>query len=91
MAFNELNSAEHYIIHQLNGVNMKTRGVQEGRTGYGAIWMYQAPNEIQRGVNDVMVESELKDALIRLNPENTRNPVLADEVIYKLRAVFLAV
>ena len=38
-----------------------------------------------------MVESELKDALIRLNPEITQNPALADEVIYKLRAVFLAV
>lgn len=44
MAFNELNSAEHYIIHQLSGVNLNARGVQEGRTGYGANWVYQAPN-----------------------------------------------
>jgi type I restriction enzyme, R subunit len=49
------------------------------------------PGELQRGINEVMVESELKEALIRLNPEITQNPTLADEVIYKLRAVFLAV
>lgn len=91
MAFNELNSVEHYIIHQLSGVNLNAGGVQEGKTGYGAKWVYKAANEIQRGVNEVLVESELKDALIRLNPEITQNPALADEVIYKLRAVFLAV
>ncbi len=91
MAFNELNSVEHYIIHQLSGVNLNARGVQEGQAGYGAGWEYKAANEIQRGVNEVLVESELKAALIRLNPEITQNPALADEVIYKLRAVFLAV
>ncbi|MCF8373143.1 MAG: type I restriction endonuclease subunit R [Bacteroidales bacterium] len=91
MAFNELNSVEHYIIHQLSGVNLNVNGVQEGKTGYGAQWVYKTANEIQRGVNEVLVESELKAALIRLNPEITHNPALADEVIYKLRAVFLAV
>ncbi len=91
MAFNELNSVEHYIIHQLSGVNLNAAGVQEGKAGYGAAWEYKSANEIQRGVNEVLVESELKAALIRLNPEITQNPVLADEVIYKLRAVFLAV
>jgi len=91
MAFNELNSVEHYIIHQLSGVNLNASGVQEGKAGYGATWQYRSANDIQRGVNEVLVESELKAALIRLNPEITQNPVLADEVIYKLRAVFLAV
>jgi type I restriction enzyme, R subunit len=91
MTFNELNSVEHYIIHQLSGVNMNAKGVQEPKTGYSADWLYKAAGEIQRGVNEVLVEAELKDALIRLNPEITQNPALADEVIYKLRAVFLAV
>ena len=91
MAFNELNSVEHYIIHQLSGVNLNATGVQEGKAGYGAAWVYKSANEIQRGVNEVLVESELKVALIRLNPEITQNPALADEIIYKLRAVFLAV
>lgn len=91
MAFNELNSVEHYIIHQLSGVNLNATGVQEGKAGYGEKWQYIAANEIQRGVNEVLVESELKAALIRLNPEIIQNPALADEVIYKLRAIFLAV
>lgn len=91
MAFNELNSVEHYIIHQLSGVNLNATGLQEGKAGYGAEWQYKCASEIPRGVNEVLVESELKDALIRFNPEITQNPALADEVIYKLRAVILAV
>ena len=87
MAFNELNSVEHYIIHQLSGVNLNADGVQETKTEYGTSWVYKSANEIQRGVNEVLVESELKTALIRLNPEITQNHALADEVIYKLRAV----
>nr|WP_294861599.1 HsdR family type I site-specific deoxyribonuclease [uncultured Fluviicola sp.] len=54
-------------------------------------WQYQSSDEIQRGVNEVLVESELKEALIRINPEIALNPTLADEVIYKLRAILLSV
>ena len=32
---------------------------------------------------------ELKAALVRLNPEIASQPELADEVIYKLRAIIL--
>jgi type I restriction enzyme R subunit len=91
MGFNELNSVEHYIIHQLSGVNLNAAGAAESKTSYGAQWVYKGASEIQRGVNEVLVESELKAALIRLNPEIARNHDLADEVIYKLRAVLIAV
>lgn len=91
MAFNELNSVEHYIIHQLSGINLNSHASQEPLPGYGTQWVYQSAQEIQRGINEVLVESEVKAALIRLNPEISQNPALADEVIYKLRAVFLAV
>jgi type I restriction enzyme R subunit len=91
MGFNELNSVEHYIVHQLSGLNLNATGVQEGKAGYGAVWEYKSANEIQRSLNEVLVESELKAALIRLNPEITQKPSLADEVNYKLRAVFLSV
>jgi type I restriction enzyme R subunit len=91
MSFTELNSVEHYIIHQLSGVNLNSDGVQESKTGYGVQWVYQSAKDIKRGVNEVLAESELKDALIRLNPEITNNPELADEVIYKLRSVLIAV
>ena len=36
MGFNELNSVEHYIIHQLSGLNLNTKEVQEPASGYGA-------------------------------------------------------
>lgn len=91
MGFNELNSVEHYIIHQLTGVNLNNNTVAEPQTGYGAQWQFVAPNHLQRSVNEVLLEQELKDALIRLNPEITAQPALADEVIYKLRAVLIAV
>lgn len=91
MSFTELNSVEHYIIHQLSGVNLNNNGAQESKASYGATWVYTSAKEIQRGVNEVLVESELKSALIRLNPEISENPELADEVIYKLRAILIAV
>jgi type I restriction enzyme R subunit len=91
MAFNELNSVEHYIIHQLSGLNLNTGIFSEPDPAYGVQWVYKSPNELNRSVNEVLLEQELKDALIRLNPEITLNPELADEVIYKLRAILISV
>jgi type I restriction enzyme R subunit len=91
MAFNELNSTEHYIIHQLSGSNLNQPDVSEPNNSYGRQWVYKSSQELQRGVNEVLLENELKDALIRLNPEITANPIFADEVIYKLRAILLSV
>ena len=91
MGFNELNSVEHYIIHQLSGLNLNTKEVQEPASSYGVQWVFKSSEELQRSVNEVLVESELKEALIRLNPDIAAKPELADEVIYKLRAVLIAV
>lgn len=91
MTFNELNSVEHFIIHQLSGVNLNAAGVAEGQATYGAQWQYRSPDDLDRGVNEVLVESELHRALIRINPEIQENPELADEVIYKLRAILISV
>ncbi len=92
MAFNELNSVEHYIIHQLAGVDLNKKDiVSEPTVNYGATWSYQSSADLKRGVNEVLLENELKDALIRLNPEIAAKPELSDEVIYKLRAVLIAV
>ena len=97
MGFNELNSVEHYIIHKLSGVNLNPSYVHsqlelltEPHT-YGNGWDYKPSNEIQRGDNEVLIESELKESLIRLNPDIAAKPELADEVIYKLRAVLITV
>ncbi len=91
MAFTELNSVEHYIIHQLSGVNLNVDAVSTSKSSYGLQWLYQTPEELNRGVNEVLVESILKEALIRLNPEIKQTPDLADEVIYKLRAILISV
>lgn len=91
MAFNELNSVEHYIIHQLSGVNLNASGVAEGKTSYGAQWQYISATQLNRSINEVVVETELKAALIRLNPEIAHNHDLAEEIIYKLRAILLSV
>ncbi|WP_163518252.1 type I restriction endonuclease subunit R [Gelidibacter japonicus] len=91
MAFNELNSVENYIIKQLTGVNLNSNVVSEDATSYPRFWNYKSAQELQRSVNEVLIESELKEALIRLNPEIIQNPDLADEVIYKLRAILISV
>lgn len=92
MAFTELNSVEHYIIHQISGVNLNANQIAaDPKGGYWAQWVYQSADELLRGVNEVLVESELKAALLRLNPEIEQCPELADQVIYKLRAILISV
>ncbi|WP_434036321.1 type I restriction endonuclease subunit R [Formosa sp. 4Alg 33] len=91
MSFNELNSVENYIIKQLTGVNLNTNEVSDVTGLYNTFWQYKSPQELNRSVNEVMLEQDLIAALIRLNPEIAQNPDLADEVIYKLRAILISV
>ncbi len=92
MAFTELNSVEHYIIHQMSGVNLnQSAHVEQPRKAYGAAWVYQSPEQLNRGVNEVLLESTLKASLIKLNLEIAAKPELADGVIYKLRAILISV
>jgi len=91
MAFNESNSVEHYILHQLSGVNLNASGPRELGVRYASQWKYVSAEKLERGVNEVLVEPELKAALIRLNPEIAQLPTRAEEVIYKLRAIILLV
>ncbi|OQK17261.1 DEAD/DEAH box helicase [Methyloprofundus sedimenti] len=91
MSFTELNSVEHYIIHQVSGVNLNADNIATPKSSYGTQWVYQSAEELNRGVNEVLVEVELTAALLRLNPEIKQRPELADEVIYKLRAILISV
>jgi type I restriction enzyme R subunit len=91
MAFTELNSVEYFIIYRLSGVNLNAPETKEAPGPYKGIWQYVSAETLNRGVNEVMLEPELKQALIRLNPEISRRPELADEVIYRLRAILIAV
>lgn len=53
-------------------------------------WKYVAPEDLKREQSEVLVESMLKEALIRLNPEIKEEPSRADEVIYKIRSLILS-
>jgi len=91
MGFNELNSVEHYIIHQLSGVNLNISVINEPAIGYEAEWTYKSATELNRSVNEVLIEQDLIEALIRLNPEINKNHALAEEVIYSLRSILISV
>ena len=72
--FNEDNTTEQMIISTL---------VKNG-------WEYTPADQLDRDESDVMVESMVREALIRLNPEIAEDETRADEVIYKLRTLFLS-
>jgi type I restriction enzyme R subunit len=73
--FNEQNTVQQYIINLL-----KKKG-----------WNYIPPQSIPRKTTDIIIDSYLKEALIKLNPSIKEKPDRADEVIYKLRAILLSV
>ncbi len=96
MSFNELNSVEHFIIHQLTGANLNDvhgNMVKEDAVTYGdeVKWKYIPADLLQRDITEVFIEKDLKEALCRLNPVIAASPDRAEEVIYKLRAILLTV
>lgn len=72
--FNEDNTTEQMLLTTLQ------------RNG----WEYIPAEELDRDESDVMVESMVRAALIRLNPEIAQDESRADEVIYRLRTLFLS-
>ena len=102
MAFNEQNTVEHFIIHQLTGVNLNAMQGNPAWAGHGFVkedaveydsvkWKYVQADLLQRDITEVFVEKELKEALCRLNPDIAANPDRAEEVIHKLRAILITV
>ena len=92
MSFNEINSVENFVIITMTGVNLNdTKALHEPMPSYGAQWIYTPASELPREITEVLIETELKQALIKLNPEIAALPERADEVIYKLRSILLSV
>lgn len=96
--FTEANTVEAYLYDLLSGPAKPVTAnvVQEpkatyGRSRKGIGWRRVASSEIPRQHQDVLVETWVREALIRLNPEIAAQPDRADEVLYKLRAIVLAV
>lgn len=96
--FNEANSVENFIRDLLAGV---PKSVRDSREGYGRDsaalsaaglgWRYIPYDQLPRQQTEALVEVHLRDALVRLNPEIAAQPDRADEVLYRLRAIILAV
>jgi type I restriction enzyme, R subunit len=95
MPFNEQNTVEHFIIHQLTGINLNAvqdNMVKQKELTYGSLgWKYVQADLLQREITDVFLEKELKEALCRLNPDIAAQPDKAEEVIHKLRAILITV
>ena len=92
MPFNEINSVENFVIKTMTGVNLNdTQALHEPMASYGAQWIYTPASELPREITEVLIETELKQALVKLNPEIAALPERADEVIYKLRSILLSV
>ena len=92
MSFNEINSVENFVIKTMTGVNLNETGtLHEPMPSYGAQWIYTPASKLPREITEVLIETELKQALVKLNPEIAALPERADEVIYKLRSILLSV
>ena len=92
MSFNEINAVENFVIKTMTGVNLNdTKALHEPMPSYGAQWIYTPASELPREITEVLIETELKQALVKLNPEIAALPERADEVIYKLRSILLSV
>ncbi len=84
--FNEENTVEQMALDTLRGSVSESRMVEEHACYGGEIksWRFLLAKELPREYSDVLVESMVRDALIRLNPEIDAQPDRADERIHRL-------
>ncbi len=73
--FDESSAVEEFLIDRVREVG----------------WDFQPGPSLIRAASDVMIESAVREALIRLNPEIAAEPSRADEVVYRLRGIILGV
>jgi type I restriction enzyme R subunit len=99
MTFNEANTVEQMLLDATTSLGEGGNSFREDPPpGWGgslefqpAKWTFVDPLKVPRLPSEVMVEPWLREALISLNPEIAAQPDRADEVIYALRAILLAV
>lgn len=91
--FSEVNTVEQMVLDTLRyGVQADVVGEARARyAGETKGWRFVPAEQLSREHSDVLVESMVRDALIRLNPEIEVQPDLADEVIYRLRTILFTV
>ncbi|WP_028570907.1 type I restriction endonuclease subunit R [Desulfonatronum lacustre] len=91
--FNEENTVEQMVLDTLCG-GVTSNMLTEELASYGGKvkgWRFVSSEDLPRQHSDVLVESMVRDALIRLNPEIKAQPERADEVLYRLRTIPLSV
>jgi type I restriction enzyme R subunit len=103
MSFTESNTVEQMILDAATSLGSGAGGFvlrEDPPAGWGGSlgeefkpsrWMYVVATALPRQPGEVMVEPWVREALIALNPEIAEQPDRADEVIYALRAILLAV
>jgi len=103
MNFTESNTVEQMILDAATSLGSGAGASvlrEDPPTGWGgslgeefkpAKWTFVEPLKVPRQPREVMVETWVREALITLNPEIAAKPDRADEVIYALRAILLAV
>jgi type I restriction enzyme, R subunit len=79
MTFTEQNTVENFLRDRL------ARG-EHGRPA----WKYSSGKELDRCEEDVLIVSDVREALIKLNPDIAREPGRVDEVLYKLQAIVVS-
>lgn len=100
MTFTEYNTVEQMIVDATTRLGGGT-GIREAR-GLGGDgsqgnslkpchWTFVAAPDLPRQLDEVLVKSWVRDALIALNPEIAAQPERADEVIYVLQAILVSV
>jgi type I restriction enzyme R subunit len=96
MTFTESNTVEALVRDILCGGVTHHTAVGPGLARrHGALsglgWHYLGPQHLPRQAQDVLVEDHVREALVRLNPEVAAQPDRADDVLYRLRAILMAV
>lgn len=95
MTFTEANTVEAHLRDLLAGTaaarppQLSIGLARAGGKIAGLGWHYAAPADFPRQPQEVLIESHLRDALIRLNPDIAANPGRADDVLYRLRAAVM--
>jgi type I restriction enzyme, R subunit len=90
--FSEVTSAEGFVRDRLCGGITHLTAVGPGiATAGGKLaglgWFYLTAQNLGRNTYQVLAEGQLRDALIRLNPEIAGDEQRADDVLHRLRSI----
>jgi len=96
MTFNEANTVEAFVRDLLCGDISHYTNAGPGLARHnnqisGLGWHYFSHENLPRQPQEALVESHLRNALIRLNPAIAAQPDRADDVLYRLRAIIMGV